>query len=134
MSTPDTDPYSILAENDPFSEAWCKGSFVEHLTENARFDGEAYARLEDALVRIAAEGPDVNTLGLIMRVFEQITLLIRWHFDQSEGFHINNLEVEQLLEFDKRFRFLMIDLSFGNTPDMHQWGGARYDLPDRNIR
>jgi Immunity protein 41 len=121
--------YEILEGNDPFCAVWQEGSFVGRLTEKGQFDGEAYATLEDALVRIAAESPGVKTLGCIMRVFEQVSLLIRWHFDDSEAYRIENLDNEQLLEFDQRFRFLLIDLSLGNAPDMSQWGSTRYELP-----
>lgn len=134
MSISAPDPYAILAGNDPFSEAWREGSFVESLTERGQFDGEAYAMLENALVRIAADGPDIETLGVVMRVFEQVTLLMRWHFQEGEAFRIDNLEVEALLEFDKRFRFLIIDLSLGNTPDMSQWGSCRYEQPEPGVR
>jgi hypothetical protein len=134
MSAPDTDQFAILAGNDPHCDGWRKGSFVERLTEDAQFDGEAYERLEGALISVAAEGPSVETFGLVLRVFEQITLLIRWHFDQNEGYRIENLEIEQLVEFDKRFRFLIIELSFGNSPDMTQWGSARYELTDPGVK
>jgi len=133
MNASDPDPYAILAENDPFCQAWREGSFIGRLTEEAQFDGSAYAILENAILRVAADGPDVETSGLIMRVFEQVTLLIRWHFQQGEAYRIENIEIEALLEFDKRFRFLIIDLSLGNIPDMSQWGSCRYELPERGV-
>lgn len=118
------DRCALIRENDPFSEHWREGSFVEQLTEYGRFHVDEYLRLDEALIKVAALGLDVDTLGLVVRVFEQISLMVKCHIDPHDVYRIADLDEEQVAEFDRRIRFLMIDMSFGNVPDMSKWEPA----------
>lgn len=119
-SLPD-DVCALIRQNDPFSDDWREGSFVEQLTEYGRFHADEYLRLEGALIEVAALGLDVDTLGLVVRVFEQISLMVKCHVDPHDVYRIEGLDEEQVVEFDRRIRFLMVDISFGNAPDMGKW-------------
>jgi hypothetical protein len=115
------DEYSLLAQNDPCSDAWEETAFLGRLMEDAMFDEEAYADLEAAMISAVSEGPDFATLGVFMRIVERITLMVKRHVDPGDEYRIENLDDEQVAELDRRVRYCMLELSLGNVPDMSRW-------------
>lgn len=123
MDDPTEDDFPLLSQNDPFSDAWEETSFVGRLTEDSLFDEDGYADVEDTLIRAMSEGPTFQTLGSIIRIIEQITLMLKRHVDSGDTYRIENLDYEQVSEFDRRIRFCLTEISLGNAPDLSQMGG-----------
>jgi len=121
MNDPSDDEVSLLLENDPFGDAWSESSVLGRLMEEGLFDEEAYAELETVLVRAVVDGLDFGTLGVIVRVVERMTLLLKRHVDPNDEFHIGNLDDEQVAELDRRVRYCLLEISLGNAPDMSRW-------------
>ena len=121
MNDPSDDEVSLLLENDPFGDAWSEDSVLGRLMEEGLFDEEAYAELETVLVRAVVDGLDFGTLGVIVRVVERMTLLLKRHVDPNDEFHIGNLDDEQVAELDRRVRHCLLEISLGNAPDMSRW-------------
>jgi len=121
MNDPSDDEVSLLLENDPFGDAWSEDSVLGRLMEEGLFDEEAYAELETVLVRAVVDGLDFGTLGVIVRVVERMTLLLKRHVDPNDEFHIGNLDDEQVAELDRRVRYCLLEISLGNAPDMSRW-------------
>ena len=121
MDDPSEDEFSLLAENDPCSDAWNEAAFLGRLMEDALFDEEGYADLEAAMIRAVAETADFETLGVIIRIVERITLLLKRHVDAGDDFRIENLDDGQVAELDGRIRFCLLEISLGNLPDMSRW-------------
>jgi hypothetical protein len=112
---------SLLDENDPCSDAWNETSVLGRLMEEGLFDEEGYADLEAALIRAVAERADLETLGVIIRIIERITLMLKSHVDPNNVYRVANLDDEQVAELDRRVRFCLLEISLGNAPDMSRW-------------
>ena len=115
------DEFSLLAENDPYSDAWSETSFLGTLMEDALFDEEGYTALEIAMIRAVTEGPDFQTLGVFVRIAERVTLMLKRHVDPGDAYSIENLDDEQVAELDRRVRYCLVEISLGNAPDMSRW-------------
>jgi hypothetical protein len=118
MYDPADDEFPLLSENDPCSDAWDEASFLGRLMEEALFDEDRYADVERMMIRAVAEGPDFQTLGVIIRIVERITLMLRRHVDPGDAYRIENLDDEQVAELDRRVRYYLVEISLGNAPDM----------------
>jgi hypothetical protein len=121
MDDPSDDEFPVLAENDPYSDAWNETSFLGSLMEDAVFDEEGYAALETAMIRSVTEAPDFQTLGVFVRIVERITLMLKRHVDPDDAYSIENLDDEQVAELDRRVRYCLLEISLGNVPDMSRW-------------
>jgi hypothetical protein len=114
----DDEEFPLLAQNDPCSDAWDEASFLGRLMEESLFDEDRYADVERAMIRAVAEGPDFPTLGVIIRIVERITLMLKRHVDAGDPYRIENLDEEQVAELDRRVRYCLVEISLGNAPDM----------------
>lgn len=121
MDDPSEDEFSALSENDPCSDAWDETAFLGRLMEDALFDEEGYAELEAAMIRAVAEAADFETLGVIIRIVERITLMLKRHVDVGDDYRIENLDDAQVAELDGRVRYCLLEISLGNLPDMSRW-------------
>lgn len=121
MDDPSDDEFSLLSENDPCSDAWDETAFLGRLMEDALYDEEGYVELEAAMIRAVSEATDFETLGVIIRIIERITLMLKRHVDPGDEYRIENLDDEQVAELDKRVRFCLLEISLGNPPDMSRW-------------
>jgi hypothetical protein len=115
------DEYTILARNDPASDGWEDESILGRLMEDGVFDEEGYAGLETAMIEAASGGPHFETLGVVARITERITLMTRRHVDPDDVYRIGNLDDGQVAELDRRVRFCLLEISLGNEPDMSRW-------------
>lgn len=113
--------YPLLARNDPASDGWDDESVLGRLMDEALFDEEGYNDLESAMVEAASAGPHFETLGVVARIADRITLLARRHIDPDDAYRIENLDDEQVAELDRRIRFCLLEISLGNAPDMSRW-------------
>jgi hypothetical protein len=118
MDDPSEDEYSLLAENDPCSDSWNESSFLGRLMEESLFDEDGYAEVETAMIRAVAEGATFETLGVIIRIVERTTLMLKRHVDAGDEYAIENMDDGQVHELDKRVRFCLVEISLGNAPDM----------------
>ncbi len=121
MNPFDEDGYSILARNDPASDGWDDESVLGRLMDEGLFDAEGYAELEAAMVEAASAGPHFETLGVVARIADRITMLTRRHVDAGDSWRIENLDDEQVAELDRRIRFCLLEISLGNAPEMSRW-------------
>jgi hypothetical protein len=112
------DDQDLLAENDPCSDTWSESSFLGRLMEDALFDEEGYSTVEAAMIRAVAEGATFDTLGVIIRIIERITLMLKRHVDPGDEYNIVNLNDGQAHEIDRRVRYCLVEISLGNAPDM----------------
>jgi len=115
------DEYPLLARNDPASDGWEDESVLGRLMENGLFDEEGYAELETAMIEAASGGPHFETLGVVARITERITLMTKRHVDPDDAYRIGNMDDEQVAELDRRVRFCLLEISLGNEPDMSRW-------------
>jgi hypothetical protein len=113
--------YSLLAQNDPASDGWEDGCLLDRLMEDGLFDAEGYADLETAMIEAASGGQHFETLGVVARITERITLMLKRHVDPEDVYRIENLDDEQVAELDRRVRYLLVEISLGNEPDMSRW-------------
>jgi hypothetical protein len=113
--------YPLLAQNDPVSDGWEDDSVLGRLMEEGLFDATGYAELEAAMIDAASGGPHFETLGVVARIIERVTLMTRRHVDPGDAFRIENLDDEQVAELDRRVRFCLLEISLGNEPDMSRW-------------
>jgi hypothetical protein len=114
--TPDDD--TLLAQNDPCSDSWSEISFLGRLMEEGLFDEDGYSAVEAAMIRAVSEGATFETLGVIIRIIERITLMLKRHVDPGDEYSILNLDDGQAHEIDRRVRFCLVEISLGNAPDM----------------
>jgi hypothetical protein len=121
MNDPLEDEISLLSENDPCGDAWSEASFLGRLMEDGSFDEEGYTDLETAMIRAVSDGLDFQTLGMIIRIVERITLMLKRHVDPLDEYRIEGLDDEQVAEMDRRVRFCLLEVSLGNVPDMSRW-------------
>ncbi|MET0292714.1 MAG: hypothetical protein ABW136_10155 [Steroidobacteraceae bacterium] len=115
------DAPSPLSINDPYSDDWDDASFLGRLMEEALFDQEGYVEVEAAMVAAVSEGVDFATLGQIIRIIERVTLMLKRHVDAGDDYRIDNLDDEQVNEFDQRVRYCLLEISLGNAPDVSRW-------------
>jgi hypothetical protein len=115
------DEYPLLARNDPASDGWEDESVLGRLMEDGLFDEEGYAELETAMIEAASGGPHFETLGVVARITERVTLMTRRHVDPDDAYRIGNLDDAQVAELDRRVRFCLLEISLGNEPDMSRW-------------
>jgi hypothetical protein len=115
------DEYPLLARNDPASDGWDDESILGRLMEEGLFDAEGYAELETAMLEAASGGPHFETLGVVARIIERITLMTKRHVDPDDAYRIENLDDAQVAELDRRVRFCLLEISLGNEPDMSRW-------------
>jgi hypothetical protein len=114
--------YPLLALNDPASDGWEEESMLGRLMEEGLFDAASYAELERAIVETASAAPrHFESLGVVARIVERITLVARRHVDPQDAFRIENLDDEEVAELDRRVRHLLLEMSLGNEPDMSRW-------------
>lgn len=113
--------YPLLARNDPVSDGWEDDSVLGRLMEEGLFDAAGYADLEAAMIDAASGGPHFETLGVVARIIERVTLMTRRHVDPGDAYRIENLDDEQVAELDRRVRFCLLEMSLGNEPDMSRW-------------
>lgn len=113
--------YTLLAQNDPVSDGWEEDSILGRLMEEGLFDSTGYSQLETAMIDAAGGGPHFETLGVVVRIVERITLMTRRHVDPGDAYRIENLDDEQVAELDRRVRFFVLEISLGNEPDMSRW-------------
>ncbi len=73
------------------------------------------------MIEAASGGPHFDTLGVVARITERITLMTRRHVDPDDAYRIENLDDEQVAELDRRVRFCLLEISLGNEPDMSRW-------------
>lgn len=116
--------YPLLARNDPASDGWEDDSVLGRLMEDGLFDEAGYAELETAMIEAASGGPHFETLGVVARIVDRITLMTRRHVDPDDSYRIGNLDDEQVDELDRRVRFCLLEISLGNEPDMTRWEQA----------
>jgi hypothetical protein len=121
MNNQSDNEYPLLAQNDPASDGWDDDSILGRLMEEGLFDAEGYADLETAMIEAASGGPHFETLGVVARITDRITLMIRRHVDPDDSYRIENLDDEQVAELDRRVRFCLLEISLGNEPDMSRW-------------
>jgi len=112
---------SLLGRNDPASDEWEDDSLLGRLMEEGIFDEEGYAILETAMVEAASGGPHFETLGVVARIADRITLMAKRHVDPDDSYRIANLDDEQVAELDRRVRFCLLEISLGTAPDMSRW-------------
>ena len=115
------DETSLLARNDPASDYWDDESVLGRLMEEGLFDEDGYAELEASMIEAASGGPHFETLGLVARITDRITLMTRRHVDPEDSYRVGNLDDEQVAELDRRVRFCLLEISLGNAPDMSRW-------------
>jgi hypothetical protein len=113
--------YPLLARNDPASDGWEDESILGRLMEDGLFDEEGYADLETAMIEAASGGPHFETLGVVARITERITLMTKRHVDPDDAYRIENMDDAQVAELDRRVRFCLLEISLGNEPDMSRW-------------
>jgi hypothetical protein len=113
--------YPLLAQNDPANDGWEDDSLLGRLMEDGIFDEAGYAELEIAMIEAASGGPHFETLGVVARITERITLMAKRHVDPDDVYRIENLDDEQVAELDRRVRFCLLEISLGNEPDMSRW-------------
>ncbi len=113
--------YPLLAQNDPASDGWEDDSILGRLMEDGLFDEEGYGELETAMIEAASGGPHFETLGVVARITERITLMAKRHVDPEDVYRIGNLDDEQVAELDRRVRYCLLEISLGNEPDMSRW-------------
>jgi Immunity protein 41 len=118
MDDPVDDESSLLPENDPCSDAWTEASFLGRLMEESLFDEDAYGEVETDMIRAVTDGADFETFGMIIRIVERTTLMLKRHVDPRDEYNIKNLSDRQAYEIDKRIRFFLVEVSLGNAPDM----------------
>lgn len=123
MNDFDDDDSSLLGRNDPASDEWDDGSVLGRLMEEGLFDEEGYAQLEAAMIEAASGGPHFETLGVVARIADRITLMARRHVDPEDSYRIENLDDGQVAELDRRVRFCLLEVSLGGAPDMSRWEG-----------
>jgi hypothetical protein len=121
MDDPTEHEYPLLARNDPASDGWEDESLLGQLMEEGLFDAEGYAELETAMIEAAAGGRHFESLGVVARITERITLMAKRHVDPDDAYRIENLDDEQVAELDRRVRFCLLEISLGNEPDMSRW-------------
>ena len=122
MDDPFASEYPLLAQNDPASDGWEDDSFLGRLMEEGLFDGNGYAELEAAMIETAGAGPQhFETLGVVARITERITLMAKRHVDPADAYRIENLDDEEVAELDRRVRHCLLEISLGNEPDMTRW-------------
>ena len=114
--------YPLLARNDPASDGWDDDSVLGRLMEDGLFDEAGYAELETAMIEAASGGPHFETLGVVARIVDRITLMTRRHVDPDDAYRIGNLDDEQVDELDRRVRFCLLEISLGNAPDLSRMG------------
>jgi hypothetical protein len=115
------DETPLLAANDPCSDLWDDESILGRLMEECLFDEEGYAELETAMIEAASGGPHFETLGVVCRIVERISLMAKRHVDPGDVYRIENLDDEQVAELDRRVRHCLLEISLGNAPDMSRW-------------
>jgi hypothetical protein len=115
------DEYPLLARNDPASDGWDDESVLGRLMEDGLFDEQGYAELETAMIEAASGGPHFETLGVVARITERVTLMTRRHVDPEDAYRIGNMDDSQVAELDRRVRFCLLEISLGNEPDMSRW-------------
>jgi hypothetical protein len=71
------------------------------------------------MIRAVAEGASFETLGVIIRIIERITLMLKRHVDAGDEYIIANLDDGQVHDLDRRVRFCLVEISLGNAPDMN---------------
>jgi hypothetical protein len=113
--------FSLIAQNDPASDGWEDESILGRLMEDGLFDEEGYGDLETAMIEAASGGQHFETLGVVARITERITLMTRRHVDPDDAYRVGNLDDEQVAELDRRVRFCLLEISLGNEPDMSRW-------------
>jgi Immunity protein 41 len=118
--TPDDE--TLLAENDPCSDSWSEDSFLGRLMEQGLFDEDGYSGVEAAMIRAVAEGATFDVLGVIIRIIERITLMLKRHVDAGDEYTIENMDDGQVHDVDRRVRFCLVEISLGNAPDMSRAG------------
>jgi len=111
----------LLGRNDPASDDWDDESVLGRLMEEGIFDEEGYADVETAMIEAASGGPHFETLGVVARIVDRITLMARRHVDPDDAYRVENLDDEQVAELDRRVRFCLLEISLGNSPDMSRW-------------
>lgn len=121
MSDLDGSEFSIIARNDPASDGWEDDSVLGRLMEDGLFDEEGYAELEAALIEASSGAPHFETLGVVARIVDRITLMVKRHVDPEDAYQIGNLDDGQVAELDRRVRHLLLEISLGNQPDMSRW-------------
>jgi hypothetical protein len=121
MNELNDDEFPVLARNDPASDGWLDDSFLGRLMEERLFDDERYAELEAAMIEAASAGPHFETLGVVARITERITQMARRHVDPQDDYRIGNLDDAQVSDLDSRVRFLLLEVSLGNEPDMSRF-------------
>jgi hypothetical protein len=121
MNNQSDNEYPLLAQNDPASDGWEDESILGRLMEEGLFDAEGYADLETGMIEAASGGPHFETLGVVARITDRITLMTRRHVDPDDSYRIENLDDEQVAELDRRVRFCLLEISLGNEPDMSRW-------------
>ena len=122
MYDPSDDDYPLLSQNDPCSDEWDESSFLGRLIENGLFDEDAYEEVEESLIRAVSDGPNFQTLGAIIRIIEQVTLMLKRHVDPGDAYQIDNLDEGQVNDLDRRVRFCLTEISLGNAPDLSRMG------------
>ena len=115
------DDESLLAANDPCSDLWRDDSILGRLMEEQLFDEDGYADLEREMIEAASAGAHFETLGVVARIVERITLMVKRHVDPADTYRIANLDDEQVAELDRRVRHCLLEVSLGNAPDMSRW-------------
>lgn len=118
------DDYPLLARNDPASDGWDEESMLGQLMEDGLFDEDGYAEIEAAMIEAASGGPHFETLGVVARIVDRITLMARRHVDPADDYQIGNLDDDQVATLDSRVRFCLLEISLGNEPDMARWEQA----------
>lgn len=121
MSEFDSGEFGVIARNDPVSDGWDDESVLGRLMEEGMFDEEGYAELESALIEAASGTPHFETLGVVARIVDRITLMVKRHVDPDDAYQIQNLDDGQVAELDRRVRHCLLEISLGNQPDMSRW-------------
>jgi hypothetical protein len=116
------DEYPLLAQNDPASDGWDDESIIGRLMEEGLFDAGGYTELEAAMIAAVEAGPQhFETLGVVARIVERVTLMAKRHVDPGDGYRIENLDDEEVAELDRRVRHCLLEISVGMVPDMSRW-------------
>jgi hypothetical protein len=121
MNDPFDEDESLLAANDPCSDLWRDDSILGRLMEEELFDEDGYADLEREMIEAVSAGAHFETLGVVARIVERITLMVKRHVDPADTYRIANLDDEQVAELDRRVRHCLLEVSLGNAPDMSRW-------------
>jgi hypothetical protein len=122
MDDPTDDDYPLLSQNDPCSDSWDESSFLGRLIEEGEYNEEGYEDVEETLIRAVADGPSFQTLGAIIRIIEQITLMLKRHVDPGDAYRIDDLSDGEVMDLDRRVRFCLTEISLGNAPDLSRLG------------